>query len=253
MAPSDFRDTGHRAWILGHIHVPHRVYQQPHVFYCGSLQGLDPSENDLRGATIMDMDAAGNITTHFLPLAPLLWHHQEIHIEGDKDVKDVELLTFMEKNVQETLQKTFQEDLLGNTRIVMSRFFIRGRVKDYHKVLEHTKQLEGTHHTSIFCKPALIPSWVEKVILVCKPALDLSLLAQGEDLVAQLARRILSLQNSENASAIIAKARAFVLKKEKQYPHLATSIDEETIRSECLRAAYVLLDVLLKQKEQVKC
>lgn len=238
---SDFAKTGHRAWILGHVHIPQQLLQQPDVFYCGSLQGLDSSEHGPRGAMVLDIDSAGGAQRQFCPLAPLLWHRQEVEVDPS-----VDLFTFLERLAQERLKND-----LNKTRAFASSFVLQGRVRDYLSLAQRAQELEGQHLTSILNDQNLIPCWIERISVDCQPAYDLSLLSQGEDMISLLARKLLELQKKEGEAAILKKAHGALEQKAMKYPHLAQTgpSNEEEIRSECLRAGYALLADLLKQKE----
>lgn len=238
---NDFAKTGHRAWALGHVHIPQRLLQQPDVFYCGSLQGLDSSEHGPRGAMILDIDSAGGLQRHFCPLAPLLWHRLEVEVDTS-----VDLLTFLERLAQESLKKG-----LGATRAIAARFHLQGRVRDYLSLVNRAGELEREHLTSILLDQTVVPCWIEKISIDCQPAFDLALLAQGDDMISQLSRRLLELQKNEEGVALVKKAYAALEQKSIKYPHLAATypLTEEEMRRECLRAGYALLSDLMKQKE----
>lgn len=239
VSTSDFAASGHRAWILGHIHIPHTIVTQPDVFYCGSLQGLDSSEHGPRGATILDIDTAGQVQRQFCPLAPLLWHRKEIEIDSSHDLR-----VTLENSVQETFKKE-----LSSSRAITASFILQGRVHDYKALAARAKELEGTHLTSFLGTQGLVPCWIEKITVDCQPAFDLALLAQGEDMVSQLARLLLTLQKKENDTHLLGRARDSLEKKLMKYPHLADTLSEEELRRECLRSGYSLLADLMKQKE----
>jgi hypothetical protein len=242
VAPSDFARTGHRAWALGHVHIPQSILAKPDVFYCGSLQGLDSSEHGPRGATLLDIDPAGGLKRHFCPLAPHLWHRQEIEMDPSLD-----LHVLLERAAQETFKKD-----LTSTRTIAARFILQGRIRDYQSLAETAKKLEGEHLTSIFSQQAHVPCWIEKIDVDCQPAFDLALLAQGDDMISQLARRLVALQKGEGA--LLDQAQAALKQKSMKYPNLAPTypLTEEEFRSECLRAGYALLADLMKQKEAAR-
>lgn len=240
----DFAATGHRAWVLGHVHIPQIILQQPYTFYCGSLQGLDSSEQGLRGATLLDIDSTGKIQQHFIPLAPLLWHHQKVQLE---DSVNCEIVTQLQQSIQAVITRD-----LAFTRAVVTRLFLEGRVRNYQEVIEYAKSIEGTHHASLFLREKLIPCAVEKVVINCEPAFDLPLLAKGEDVVSQLARLLLQLYHREEEKNFLEKVHFFLEQKQMKYPHLTGFLTDDQLREECLRVGYYLLDALMKQRDTTR-
>ncbi len=244
---SDFASCGHRAFVLGHIHIPQILTKQPLVCYCGSLQGLDCSEHSPRGATVIDIDSSLEIARHFIPLAPLLWHQQTVIMQPELDTP---LHTLLESSIQESMR--MDPIWIGAHKIVL-RFFLRGHVRDYQTVAEQAKELEGQHLTSFFDGHVPIPCWIEKIVVGCQVGFELSLLAKGEDMISQLARRLVTLQQGQEEKELLRKARAFLHEKLLMTPYLASVLAEEELQKELLRAGHSLLAALLKQKEGSGC
>jgi DNA repair exonuclease SbcCD nuclease subunit len=150
----------HTAWVLGHIHVPRIVQEQPMILSCGSLQGLDITETGIHGAWSMEIDS--KLTAQLVPLAPLRWEIVEL------DVTD-------EEELELRLQMEMDKALGGMAGKV--RFILRGR--------------------TTLTRPLVCPEGVESIQNRIQPPIDLKKIAEGSDLPALLARELLDLREAD--------------------------------------------------------
>ncbi len=230
----DFLSTGHVAWLLGHVHVPQQLSAEPFVAYCGSLQGLDPSETGAHGAWMIDLLADGSLTRAFIPLARLTWCKQELFLS--------------EESLETQLLRSF--DGMAETAILVGRFVLKGRTPSFQQVLQRAKELKGQYIGTCQRDKKRIPCYVDEIFCACSSDLDLDLLSRGEGLPAILARRLLALQGEDSI-----EKQQFLQDMQKQlrqtaqsYSHLA--IGEELGSEELLAIGYQILDDLLRSKEK---
>ena len=76
----DLRASGMDYWALGHIHQPGRVLADPPAYYSGIPQGRDPGELGARGCYLVEVDAAGRVTAHFVATDVVRWQPLEVTI-----------------------------------------------------------------------------------------------------------------------------------------------------------------------------
>ena len=81
----DLRASGMDYWALGHIHQPGKVLADPPAWYCGIPQGRDPGELGARGCYVVDVDAAGRVTSRFVATDIVRWQPVEVAIAGLAD------------------------------------------------------------------------------------------------------------------------------------------------------------------------
>ncbi len=240
----DLGSSGHKAWVLGHIHIPQNILNSssrgakayPLAFYCGSLQGLDISEQGPRGAMVLDIQSTGEIHDHFIPLAPFLWRHHIIEMDNG------------EQDLGVRLENASKEIAHGErTRGLAIRFYLRGRVRNYQALAARACEWEGKQLTSFFNGFSPVPCWIEKIVVDCQPTFDLELLGKGENIIGQLAKRLLLLEKKEGVE-LLKKARTSIEEKLFTFPHLGSSYTDDQLRLEALRSGYALLDRLMQQK-----
>ena len=53
---TNFQESKVHTWVLGHIHKPDILSEAPFVFYPGTPQGLDPSEDGAHGLWLLDIE-----------------------------------------------------------------------------------------------------------------------------------------------------------------------------------------------------
>ena len=78
----DLRASGMGYWALGHIHQPGQVLADPPAFYCGIPQGRDPGELGARGCRLVEVDAAGGVSSIFVAADVVRWHPIDLDITG---------------------------------------------------------------------------------------------------------------------------------------------------------------------------
>ncbi len=180
-------ETGRQCWVLGHVHIPRYLRTDPPIFYCGSLQGLDPSEVGERGAFVIEIDMKGKIQTNLLPMASLLWQELVIDVTGI-DLDDYETL----------LQKTMEKELTSWPSLKMIALQVRwkGEVREGTKARERLKNLQGIYFT-LNQASMLIDCHVHTSIVEVKPTLNLALLAQEKTLTGLIAKQLIELEHAD--------------------------------------------------------
>jgi DNA repair exonuclease SbcCD nuclease subunit len=70
-------------WALGHIHRPQVLCEpNPTIVYCGTPQGLDPSDTDPRGCFEVGVDDGGLVETTFHAIDLVRWQKVGVSISG---------------------------------------------------------------------------------------------------------------------------------------------------------------------------
>lgn len=239
---SDFKSLPHNMWVLGHIHKAEKT-EKSCARYCGSLQGLDigSSECGPHGAWKLTVDPSGVITSTFLPLAPLRW--EQVSIDLSK-ISSQDWESQLLKKIEEKL--TLQIEDPKNIEMIGVRLTFEGRTALYRELRRTLSKIQGQENARVNLGGAKwIPYFVESIKNNTRPELDLRALAEGKNIVATLARKLL-----EGPSEKISE---HVQEKLGMDPFLKRCSEVWPGEEECLELyitqGYELLDELLEQNK----
>lgn len=242
--PNDFERLPHAVWILGHIHIPRQVSDKPLVSYCGSLQGLDVSENGPRGASLLTIDPYGSMSIRPIPLGPLRWERVVLDLTGFSiENWKSSLLEQIEKGLSDQMGNATHVEMIG------VRLLLEGRTPAFPQISRAISEfeLEG----EIGMNSRWVPYFIESIENRTRPMYDLTHLSEGSDFVAILARTLLAFESNES---LMDGALEFAEKKLEQasyFKHCAKAFpDKGEIRKLYLQQGYELLSELLTQTEK---
>jgi DNA repair exonuclease SbcCD nuclease subunit len=218
-----FRALPPRAWVLGHVHVPKTLSNDPLVFYCGSLQGLDPTEEGVRGACLLEGEEQLRLSR--IPLAPVLWMRQEVEVDAS-----------WEEGVYERLRRACAQNCPEGVEALLIRLVLTGRTEHFHRIPAWAEQVTGQQ---LFNTESGVPCFIEEVRHACLPDVDIASLAQGKDIVAALARCLMHVESQE----MVRKAQEDLRRRgiEAADAEVAALLRESGMR---------LLDLMLRQQEE---
>lgn len=236
---AEFQKLKPKAWVLGHIHIPGILIQEPLVFYCGSLQGLDPSEKGIRGGSILEVSPTGEIVKSELPLAPLLWHNISINLSH---LPLEELDAALCRAAQTSLR-----DLPRCVEAALCRFTLEGRTSLYPHLQAFSERVEGKHFTDGGRKG--IPCYIESVQVDCRPDVDLEVFSRGHDLAALLARTLKNAQvDGFEKEALLEEAQQFLRKALEKSGNIEDLPNHDELHESLLQAGFEALDMMLAEE-----
>lgn len=117
--------SGHDAWLLGHIHARQVLRTQaPFIAYAGTLQGrsFKPSEQGPKGALLCEV-SRGRIVCQEVDLAPVRFHDVSLDCTGIDDLAEV----------MEQLRET-AADLPADGRMLLLRATLTGHTPLFHRL-----------------------------------------------------------------------------------------------------------------------
>jgi len=248
VSKANFQNTGFAAWVLGHIHKPDVVHSQPLTFYCGSPQGLDPTERGVHGAWLLDIDSSGVVNHEIIPLAGLRWEMGEFQVDDVQNETDFRnLLNTALINLHTKLD--FADD---KPLVVGYSLLLQGRTSAY-RLLDNwielakpdlRKESDGIHY------------FFESIRNRAKANFNLEDLAHGSDPPGILAKNLLILENKEPNGIymeLILKAKDLLNNIDSnpnyQIDQISEKLDDDQLRQVMIRAGTHTLERLLAQKE----
>jgi predicted phosphodiesterase len=229
-----------KAWILGHIHIPEILLRDPLVFYCGSLQGLDPSEHGVRGCRLLEISPSGEMRHQFISCTSLLWSSLSIDLsEMDGENFDETLCAFLRTHLQE---------IPHTVKAVLCRVALQGKSSFYRKIHQFAEKIKGRHFAQV--GELGIPCYIEEVLIECSPDIDLKSLASGRDLAALTAQLICRVKDSEDGcSKLLAECAQYVQILAEKNGHIEMGNDVSLLEKELVSTGYEVLDMILMQEE----
>jgi len=243
----DFQGLSPHAWVLGHSHKSVVFRDNPLVFYCGSLQGLDPGETGDHGAHLLDIYSDGRIQKNFVSFAKIRWEKVTCSLA------DVSIDDFEETLIQ-TLQ-TLHLSLKTESPFLYAvgcRLSLHGRTSAFKNIPSIIEKLKKR---VVFSQPNLagkeVYYFIEKIENHTQPHYDLQRLAETADPAGLLAKHLLTLQASDSQTHLLCqKARQQLNAKKQKYAQF-TEVDltEEKLLELMLQSGFHTLNLLLSQKD----
>lgn len=133
-------------WALGHLHQYQKLNDRPAVYFPGTLQAHNISEQGNKGAILVEVDSNLKSTEKFIPLAPVIFKELELDLEKRdfKNISQLQRLVYKKiNNLKENIscQNKQQE---YQVEAVITRLIIKGRTELHHYVENSSEELEAT-------------------------------------------------------------------------------------------------------------
>ena len=248
---SELQSRNLTLWLLGHIHAPalHSARHGPPVLYPGSLQAMDPGEQGVHGAWLLELRPLAPAEPRLIPLASVRYAGLEVDVTGIDAVAD------LHARVNERLRygiANLVEESGARLRVLSLRMRMVGATALHRQIERELSRLPGDFDW----RSGDASAFVELITPATRPVRDLEALSRGDDAVALLARLAndLSDDSRDAAAGLLDGVRgvATVLLDARQYrsiDDLREPLGEAAVRSIAELQALSLLDELLAQKE----
>lgn len=236
------------AWLLGHSHKKDEFFDQPPLGYLGSILGLDPGESGAHGPWEMTVHDSGKIRMTHLPLAGLRWEQEDLDAQKIQGDNRADLEDSLHSQMLMAIDRIHQRihNPLGALKAVGCRLFIQGPTPLHREI---RNLLQGMVTPSIHKDG--VHYFVEKVMDSSRLALDINLLARGDDPPGLLARRLMALENlDETGSALIQEATLKLEETSMGAPWARLEKQPLDVRDLLLQTGYEALEELLAQADQ---
>jgi len=246
----DLKQSGLDGWLLGHVHTPGTVTENPPAFYPGSLQPLDPTETGPRGPRLVSIEASGSIQVQPLPLATL--EYAGVTVSASDCASPHDVLAAVQDRIEERMD---QQPAGPNRDLVLVRLQVEGRTEHY-ETLTDELDLEGRAFSL-----RNVDVRINRVSTDIAPKLDLDELAEGTGPVAHLAGALAGVeqgQPDEAGEALLKRLRSCweQARNSPTYNPITEhrgpdelEPEEDTLEQMLLQQGRKVLHRLLKQKE----
>jgi DNA repair exonuclease SbcCD nuclease subunit len=133
-------------WALGHLHQYQRVNDKPAVYFPGTLQAHNISEQGRKGAILVEVDSNLNTKEKFMSLAPVIFKEIELDLETEKLNNITELQRLIAKKISKLEEKIRLQNENQKYKIeaVITRLVIKGRTELHFYIESDREELEET-------------------------------------------------------------------------------------------------------------
>ncbi|HUU01412.1 MAG TPA: DNA repair exonuclease [Myxococcota bacterium] len=247
VSEAELSTTPEAAWVLGHIHHPGLAPQgSPLIFYCGSPQGLDPSESGWHGAWLLRVEESGVVERERVQVSGMRWEvcQADLSLASDRPSFEECLAAALASRIDELGSE------LDYLRAVGLRVRLTGASEVHGKLLQLLANIEIE---DLATEREGLTTFVEKIEDRTRPRLDLESLSRGGSPLAILARDIALLESRQPRAAyqtLVAEAGSQIERRVRDgiqfaQVHDEISLDEDNVRELLLRTGFRALDMLL--------
>ena len=182
----ELQAKGYQYWALGHVHEYQQWRGTPTIVFPGNLQGRNVREQGRRGALLVTVDDAGEVSLDRIFIDILRWEHVRV------DVSECETLDAVSKSIGDALQRLLDVD--GNVPRAV-RVTVSGRSKAHGQLFG----LEAQLRAEVLGQIASLGNerlWLEKVCFETQALFDESRMHERMDAFTDL-QAILASAGSE--------------------------------------------------------
>lgn len=252
ISTAELRSHSDALFLLGHVHGP-RWIEEPGgatAVYPGSPQAMDAAEPGSHGFTIVEVGGEDRIMTP-VPVSTVRYERIDVDVSESRSVEDIKGLVV--ESIRERAASLASEET--GLRHLHCRIRLTGST-DFHRELDD-RFADQVRELDTEVGP--IQATVERVIVATRPARDLEAIRSIKGAPGVLAGLILDYETGtldaadERLLRDAVSAAQSVYRSSTYLPVLEQSpesADEEVhVRGEIVRAANLLLDEMLAQKD----
>jgi exonuclease SbcD len=216
--------VGRQVWVLGHIHIPKLICEDPLILSAGSLQGLDPSEQGERGVFRIDIDAKGRLQAEMVPMAALLFE------TVDLDVTDLKVEEYIAK-----LQKKLENTVRDSVKCLSLEVVWKGQIDSLEKK-QTLKKLQGSYF-HVKTKGGFADCFIRKSILEVTSAIDIEGVAKQDSIAGFVAKQLLRTEDENE----IGRLQQLFEEEARNYPYLDLDFDAKELQRQGHEVLFELL------------
>lgn len=127
-------------WLLGHIHKPQRLHENPEVWYPGSPQALSPKESGAHGPLLLEVNQAGRVSAS--PIEQSFVRYEELTFEVGEEDQASDLKSRIVSFIDDAVMAL---NLPDSNRYVVLDVLCKGRHADHQVVIDALGPIEGEH------------------------------------------------------------------------------------------------------------
>ncbi|ROO27303.1 metallophosphoesterase [Salinisphaera japonica YTM-1] len=185
---------GYDYWALGHVHGAEVLAREPHVVFCGNLQGRSVRETGAKQAFEVVVEEGRVVEMTPIHCDVARWAVTDIDISAAEDFNDV--LAVMR-------QALAAEAAEADGRLLAIRLRLTGQTALHEALLADPERLLAEARTSA-AGTGSAEIYVEAVRLACQPTAHAGDRAEREDALGELARLLESAADDDDVQSMVA-------------------------------------------------
>ncbi|MFH1872671.1 MAG: DNA repair exonuclease [Pseudomonadota bacterium] len=185
---------GYDYWALGHIHAREIVQEDPWIVFPGNTQGRHSRELGPKGCMVVEADEQGIQSVEFVETDVARWQHLSI------DATDLVSLDDFQAAIQSAVRGAVHD---AGDRVLALRLFVTGRTS-LHGRLVTSPDGSRAEICAWLNEASGGMAWLEKLKLSIAAPLDLAALAEHDDPIGFLIRKLDELAADSTALATLA-------------------------------------------------
>jgi DNA repair protein SbcD/Mre11 len=228
----------HDIWVLGHIHTPEILLQNPFTFYCGSLMSLDVSETNFHGADLIEID--NTVKHRKINVSSLLLVDLMIDLSN---VEEEELDSCL-------IEKISSIDFDSESCFVGVNITLQGRIDYYKRLKNRIYLLEKKIVHTKFKDEKEIVFFITKIQNKTKYKIDLEKMANGKDPLALLCQKILILtkENSKEKNLLIEEMKSVYANAKLSFSKEENKLSDKDVENYLIEGCFLAIEELIDQK-----
>lgn len=168
----DLINKGYDYWALAHVHQGSTLHENPHIVFCGNLQGRHIRESGSKSACLVTVEE-GEVTDIVRVEADVVrWAHVRVPIDGVSHTGVV--VTKLGRAIEDAVTDA------SAGRLLACRIELTGRTELHDYILSSRGQLLAEARAAALALGDEA-AWIEKLVIATEPIAAHSTLASGQD------------------------------------------------------------------------
>ena len=156
----DLVNKGYDYWALAHVHQGAVLHQNPHVVFCGNLQGRHMRETGTKSASVVTVEDGQVLDISPVEADVVRWVHVSVPVDGINSFNEV--IDRLARAIEENAGK-------GGGRLIACRIELAGRTALHDQLLSSHAQLDAEARAAALALGDEA-AWIERVIISTEPA-----------------------------------------------------------------------------------
>jgi DNA repair protein SbcD/Mre11 len=156
----DLVNKGYDYWALAHVHQGSILHQNPHVVFCGNLQGRHIRESGQKSASLVTVEEGQVADIAAIEADVVRWAHVTVPMDGSIHAIDVV------NRISHAIENVVAETSAG--RLLACRIELTGRTELHDYILSSVDQLTAEARAAALALGD-VAAWIERLVIRTEP------------------------------------------------------------------------------------